>query len=118
MAFSTAAQLEDLWKHFGAVEAVRGVSLRVPAGCIYGLLGPNGTGKTTLTAQRSAKRAKSVERDQALGKNADVVLDGGGVRGVASPAEVLAKSLNGLEVLTGVVVEEAKVAVVFSFGRL
>ena len=48
MAFSTAVQLEDVWKRFGAVEAVRGVSLRVPAGCIYGLLGPNGAGKTTL----------------------------------------------------------------------
>ena len=48
MAFATAVQLEDVWKRFGAVEAVRGVSLRVPAGCIYGLLGPNGAGKTTL----------------------------------------------------------------------
>ena len=48
MAFSTAVQLEDVWKRFGAVEAVRGVSLYVPAGCIYGLLGPNGAGKTTL----------------------------------------------------------------------
>ena len=27
MAFSTAVQLEDVWKRFGAVEAVRGVSL-------------------------------------------------------------------------------------------
>ena len=48
MAFATAVQLEDVWKRFGAVEAVRGVSLCVPAGCIYGLLGPNGAGKTTL----------------------------------------------------------------------
>ena len=48
MAFATAVQLEDVWKRFGSVEAVRGVSLRVPAGCIYGLLGPNGAGKTTL----------------------------------------------------------------------
>ena len=39
MAFATAVQLEDVWKRFGAVEAVRGVSLRVPAGCIYGMLG-------------------------------------------------------------------------------
>ena len=27
MAFSTAVQLEEVWKRFGAVEAVRGVSL-------------------------------------------------------------------------------------------
>ena len=30
------------------VPAVRGVSLAVPAGCVFGLLGPNRAGKTTL----------------------------------------------------------------------
>ena len=59
MAFSTAAQLKDLWKHFGAVEAVRGVSLRVPAGCIYGLLGPGGMGKTTLNQPSGARSGLS-----------------------------------------------------------
>ena len=48
MSFSTAVQLDEVWKRFGAVEAVRGVSLHVPAGCIYGFLGPNGAGKTTI----------------------------------------------------------------------
>ena len=43
------------------------------------------------------------------------MLDGGGVRGVAGLAKVLAQGLNGLEVLAGVVLEEAEVAVVFGF---
>lgn len=38
----------DLHKHFGAIRAVDGVSLRVAAGEIYGLVGPDGAGKTTL----------------------------------------------------------------------
>jgi ABC-2 type transport system ATP-binding protein len=37
----------DLHKSYGGVEAVRGLSLRVPAGSIYGFLGRNGAGKTT-----------------------------------------------------------------------
>jgi len=48
MKYSTAVQLDNVWKRFGAVEAVRGVSLHVPAGCIFGFLGPNGAGKTTI----------------------------------------------------------------------
>lgn len=37
-----------LSKAFGRVQAVADLDLRVPAGEIYGLLGPNGSGKTTL----------------------------------------------------------------------
>ena len=37
-----------LSKAFGRVQAVVELDLRVPAGEIYGLLGPNGSGKTTL----------------------------------------------------------------------
>jgi len=37
----------DLRKAYGDVEAVRGLTLQVPAGSIYGFLGRNGAGKTT-----------------------------------------------------------------------
>jgi ABC-2 type transport system ATP-binding protein len=37
----------ELWKSYDNVEAVRGLSLQVPAGSIYGFLGRNGAGKTT-----------------------------------------------------------------------
>jgi sodium transport system ATP-binding protein len=37
----------NLRKHFGAIAAVRDVSLRAPDGRITGLLGPNGAGKST-----------------------------------------------------------------------
>jgi len=37
----------DLRKHYAEVEALRGLSLQVPAGSIYGFLGRNGAGKTT-----------------------------------------------------------------------
>ena len=38
---------DDLHKSFGGFEALRGISLEVPTGSIYGFVGPNGAGKTT-----------------------------------------------------------------------
>ncbi len=40
-------QVNGLYKSFGKVEALRGVSFTAPDGMITGLLGPNGAGKTT-----------------------------------------------------------------------
>jgi len=43
-----AIQVDNLYKSFGPVQAVKGVSFSVPPGRIFGLLGPNGSGKSTL----------------------------------------------------------------------
>jgi ABC-2 type transport system ATP-binding protein len=42
-----AVLIEKLQKRYGAVEAVKDVSLQIEPGEIFGLLGPNGAGKTT-----------------------------------------------------------------------
>lgn len=45
---SEALRLEACAKCYGRVEAVRGVSLAVEKGELFGLIGPDGAGKTTL----------------------------------------------------------------------
>ena len=41
-------EIKNITKRFGAIEAVRDVSLAVPSGAFLVLLGPSGCGKTTL----------------------------------------------------------------------
>ena len=49
MTTSTAVvSVRDLVKSFGATRAVRGVTLDIPAGSVFGLVGENGAGKSTL----------------------------------------------------------------------
>src|SRR4029453_11322486 len=43
----TAVLLEQITKRFGSHVAVKDLSLRVPAGSVFGFIGPNGSGKTT-----------------------------------------------------------------------
>jgi ABC-type branched-subunit amino acid transport system ATPase component len=47
-SLAPALQIAGVSKSFGALAAVKDVSLTVPAGIIYGVIGPNGAGKTTL----------------------------------------------------------------------
>ncbi len=40
-------EVDGLWKRYGALEALRGISFAVRPGEIFGLIGPDGAGKTT-----------------------------------------------------------------------
>ncbi len=43
----TVLRIEHLVKKYGRITAVNDLSLEVPAGTVFGILGPNGSGKTT-----------------------------------------------------------------------
>ena len=43
-----AVVVDNVTKKYGAVEALKGVSLTVPSGELFGIIGPDGAGKTSL----------------------------------------------------------------------
>jgi ABC-2 type transport system ATP-binding protein len=44
---SPVLSITNLAKHYGNIKALNGISFSVPKGCVFGILGPNGSGKTT-----------------------------------------------------------------------
>ena len=41
-------EVDDLWKAFGPLQVLKGISLQVPKGSAVALIGPSGSGKSTL----------------------------------------------------------------------
>jgi ABC-2 type transport system ATP-binding protein len=63
----SAIVVEDLWKRYGDVEAVRGISFEVPEGQVFAFLGPNGAGKTTTVEICEGFRDRTSGRVSVLG---------------------------------------------------
>ena len=97
----TAVEVDGLRKAFGAVLALDGLSFRVPAGSVLGLLGPNGSGKTTTVSILST--ALRPDAGRATIGGLDVVADAARVRrviGFAGQFAAVDPNLTGRENLT------------------
>jgi ribosome-dependent ATPase len=73
------ARLQGVTLRYGRVRALDGVSIDIPAGCMAGLIGPDGVGKSSLLALLSGARAAQTGRIEVLG---GAMTDPGHRRGV------------------------------------
>jgi ABC-2 type transport system ATP-binding protein len=67
MSQEVIAQLHNVTKRYGAIEAVRGLSLEIRRGELVALLGPNGAGKTTAVKLLLGLSAASAGRVSVFG---------------------------------------------------
>ncbi|GAA0604423.1 ribosome-associated ATPase/putative transporter RbbA [Craurococcus roseus] len=66
-ALDPVARLSDVGLRYGKVCALDAVSLDVPAGCMVGLIGPDGVGKSSLLALIAGARRLQTGRVEVLG---------------------------------------------------
>ncbi len=95
-----AIEVTDLFKSYGRVDAVRGISFRAEEGEVFALLGPNGAGKTTTLEILEGHRRRSGGQVSVLGVDPQtggrafrdrigVVLQDAGIDGELTVREVL-----------------------------
>jgi drug efflux transport system ATP-binding protein len=65
-----AIRIENLRKNYGSIEAVRGISMKVAEGEIFGMIGPDGAGKTTTFQILAGVMEATAGRAQVFGKPA------------------------------------------------
>ncbi len=68
-----ALSMHDLHHAYGSNQVLRGIDLDLGAGELVGLVGPNGTGKSTL--MRCLCGAEPIQRGQVLMNGVDIALD-------------------------------------------
>src|SRR5580704_13419727 len=95
-----SVEAADIIRKFndGSFRALDGVTLRVPTGQVFGLLGPNGSGKTTMVRILSTVLAPT--EGKAIVGGYDVVKQPAHVRrviGLAGQVEAVDENLTGYE---------------------
>jgi daunorubicin resistance ABC transporter ATP-binding subunit len=98
MMSKPAIEASGLRKAFGGVQALDGLSLAVPAGTVLGLLGPNGSGKTTTVSILTTSLRPDAGRATVAGL--DVVTEAARVRrviGLAGQFAAVDPNLTGRE---------------------
>jgi ABC-2 type transport system ATP-binding protein len=96
---ATVVQLQGVRKHYGEVEALRGVDLTIGRGEVVAMLGPNGAGKTTAMSVMLGLRRATAGGVQLFGRDprarrarsrCGVMLQESGVPGVLTARELVA----------------------------
>lgn len=93
-------ETRDVSKNYGDVEAVNGVTLTVEEGALFGLLGPNGSGKTTMIRMLTGQTRPTGGSAKVLG--IDVTEDPVGIRsrvGIIPEQETPPSFLSAMEYL-------------------
>jgi len=68
---STIAKLNSVTHRYGDVYAIEDISLNIPSGCMVGLIGPDGVGKSTVLALISGVRKLQSGSVEVLGVDID-----------------------------------------------